>query len=149
MSPGPERVVLVTGGGRGIGAACARRAAQAGYDVCIGYHAQGEAAEAVVAECRAWGRRALAVHGDVSDEAAVLTLFARVRAELGPPSVLINNAGIVAEQSPLSGFSAARVRRVLEVNVLGAFSCAREAVRSMSTRLGGGGGSIVNCSGGR
>jgi NAD(P)-dependent dehydrogenase (short-subunit alcohol dehydrogenase family) len=146
MSAGRARVILVTGGGRGIGAACARRAAAAGYDVCIGYRSRGEAAEAVVAECRALGRRALAVQGDVSDEPSVVRLFARAQAELGPLSCLINNAGIVAEQGPLSGFSAARVRRVLEVNVLGAFVCAREAVRSMSTRHGGAGGSIVNMS---
>jgi NAD(P)-dependent dehydrogenase (short-subunit alcohol dehydrogenase family) len=146
--PNECRVMLVTGGSRGIGAACALRGARAGYDVCVNYLASRSEAEAVVNECRAAGRRALAIQADVSDEAAVVSLFERAQASLGPLSCLVNNAGILAAQGPLASFSAARVRRVLEVNVLGAILCAREAVRRMSTRLGGSGGTIVNLSSG-
>ncbi len=138
--------MLVTGGSRGIGAACARLAAAAGYDVCVSYQTRASAAEQVVEACRALGRRALAVQVDVSDEAQVMRLFAEVDAEFGSLACLVNNAGILAPAAPLAAFSAERVRRVLEVNVLGAFLCAREAVRRMSTRQGGSGGSIVNVS---
>jgi NAD(P)-dependent dehydrogenase (short-subunit alcohol dehydrogenase family) len=139
-------VMLITGGSRGIGAACARRAARAGYDLCIGYVQHPAAAEALVAECRAHGREAIAVQGDVASEADVENLFRESDARLGRLDCLINNAGVVAPQAPLEDFSVARMRRVFDVNVLGAFTCAREAVRRMSTRRGGAGGSIINIS---
>ncbi len=138
--------MLITGGSRGIGAACARRAAAAGYDVCLSYLSDRERALAVARECQALGRRAVALQADVSDESAVVRLFADAQTQLGALSCLVNNAGIVAAQAELATFSAERVRRVLSVNVLGAILCAREAVRCMSTQLGGAGGSIVNLS---
>jgi NAD(P)-dependent dehydrogenase (short-subunit alcohol dehydrogenase family) len=139
-------MMLITGGSRGIGAACARRAAAAGYDVCLSYLSNAARALAVVRECQALGRRAVAVQADVSDESHVVRLFADAQAELGAVSCLVNNAGIVAPEAELATFSAERVQRVLWVNVLGAILCAREAVRSMSTRHGGLGGNIVNLS---
>jgi NAD(P)-dependent dehydrogenase (short-subunit alcohol dehydrogenase family) len=139
-------VMLITGGSRGIGAACARRAARAGYDVCIGYVQHAAEAEALVAECRALGREAIAVRGDVASEGDVENLFRESDARLGRLDCLVNNAGVVAPQARLEDFSVARMRRVFEINVLGAFVCAREAVRRMSTRQGGAGGSIINIS---
>lgn len=141
-----RNVMLVTGGSRGIGAACVRRAARAGYDVCIGYVRHSAEAEALAAECRAQGREAITVRGDVSDEADVERLFGEVDARLGRLDCLVNNAGVVARQSRLEDFSLERLRRIFDVNVLGAFLCAREAVRRMSTRRGGAGGNIVNIS---
>jgi NAD(P)-dependent dehydrogenase (short-subunit alcohol dehydrogenase family) len=141
-----SKMMLITGGSRGIGAACARRAAAAGYDVCLSYHSNAERALAVVQECQALGRRAVAFQADVSDESAVVRLFAHAQAELGALTCLVNNAGIVAPQAELASFSAERVHRLLSVNVLGAILCAREAVRRMSTRHGGKGGNIVNLS---
>jgi NAD(P)-dependent dehydrogenase (short-subunit alcohol dehydrogenase family) len=138
--------MLITGGSRGIGAACARRAARAGYDVCIGYVQHPAGAEALVAECRAQGREAIAVQGDVASEGDVENLFRESDARLGRLDCLINNAGVVAPQARLEDFSVARMRRIFDVNVLGAFLCAREAVRRMSTRQGGAGGSIINLS---
>jgi NAD(P)-dependent dehydrogenase (short-subunit alcohol dehydrogenase family) len=139
-------VLIVTGGGRGIGAATAVRAARAGYDVCLTWLAQPEAADAVVAACHAEGRRAVALHADVAEEADVLNMFTACESHLGPPTALVNNAGIVARQGRLDEFSAERMARLLAVNVLGTMLCAREAVRRMSTATGGLGGSIVNVS---
>jgi NAD(P)-dependent dehydrogenase (short-subunit alcohol dehydrogenase family) len=139
-------VLLVTGGGRGIGAATALRAAQAGYDVCVAYQHRAETASDVVQRCRAMGVRALSVRADVSREADVLELFAAIDAELGPLRALVNNAGIVDSPSRVSELSAERIERMLRVNVLSAFLCAREAVRRMSTEQGGTGGAIVNVS---
>ncbi len=137
--------MLITGGGRGIGAACARRAAREGYALCLSYKSERARAEQVAEACRSSGREVLVVQADVADEAAVVRLFERSDS-LGQLACLVNNAGIVAEQSALADFSAARLRRVFEVNILGSFLCAREAVRRMSTRLGGAGGNIVNLS---
>jgi len=139
-------LMLITGGSRGIGAACARRAARAGYDVCINYARRDHDAEAVAAECRALGSRALAVRADVSSEGDVERLFETACGALGPLTCLVNNAGIVAPLARLDTFSGERVRRLFEVNVVGAIICAREAVRRMSTRHGGHGGVIVNVS---
>lgn len=138
-------VAIVTGGSRGIGAAVARLAASRGWDVCLSYRAEAEAARAVVAECVAAGAKAVAVPADVAVEADVLRLFAAA-GELGPVTALVNNAGIVAAQSRVEDLDAARIERLLTVNVLGAFLCAREAVRAMSIRAGGPGGVIVNVS---
>jgi NAD(P)-dependent dehydrogenase (short-subunit alcohol dehydrogenase family) len=139
-------VMLITGGGRGIGAACARRAARAGYDVCISYVQHEPQASAVVAECRALGRRAIAVRADVSIESDVESLFSAAHSALGRLVCLVNNAGVVAPAARLESFSLERVRRLFEVNVVGAFACAREAVRRMSFSHGGAGGSIINVS---
>lgn len=142
----PRGLMLITGGSRGIGAACARRAARAGYDVCINYAQRDGDAQAVVAECRALGARALSVRADVASETDVERLFATACDALGPLTCLVNNAGIVAPLARLDTFTAERVRRIFEINVIGAICCAREAVRRMSTRHGGRGGAIVNIS---
>jgi NAD(P)-dependent dehydrogenase (short-subunit alcohol dehydrogenase family) len=142
----PRGFVLVTGGSRGIGAATARLAAEHGYDVCIGYRDRAESAQAVVADCEATGVRALAVRADVSQEQDVLRLFATAQAELGRLVGLVNNAGVLDRQSKVADLQAQRIERILAVNVLGAFLCAREAVRAMSTADGGLGGAIVNVS---
>jgi NAD(P)-dependent dehydrogenase (short-subunit alcohol dehydrogenase family) len=139
-------VMLVTGGSRGIGAATARLAAARGYDVCVNYHSHREAADEVVSQIQALGRRAVAVAADVADEAAVVRLFETCDAKLGPLSALVNNAGILETQSRLDALNAARLHRIFATNVIGAFICAREAVRRMSTARGGRGGAIVNLS---
>ncbi|MGE5828292.1 MAG: SDR family oxidoreductase [Micromonosporaceae bacterium] len=139
-------VVVITGASRGIGAATARLAAGAGYDVCVGYRRQAEAAAAVVADCQALGVRAAAVAADVSVEADVVRLFATVDTELGPVRGLVNNAGAVDRPSRVEEMSATRIQRMLAINVLSSFLCGREAVRRMSTRHGGAGGAIVNVS---
>ncbi|MCG8591136.1 MAG: SDR family oxidoreductase [Proteobacteria bacterium] len=141
-------VVLITGGSRGIGAATARLAAARGYAVGVNYRRDAAAAEGVVAEIEAAGGRAIAVPGDVSREADVLALFERVETELGPLSALVNNAGVVLGQTRVEAVTAERLERMFAVNAVGAFLCAREAVRRLSTRHGGAGGVIVNVSSG-
>lgn len=138
--------MVVTGGARGIGAATARLAAERGYAVCVNYRRSREAADALVGELRGAGARAIAVRGDVGDEADVVRLFETVDAELGPVTALVNNAGTLERQRRLEDIDAARLARVLATNVVGSFLCAREAVRRMSTRRGGAGGAIVNLS---
>lgn len=140
------KVLLVTGASRGIGAATARLAAGRGWDVAINHSLDEAAAQRVADEVRARGRRAMVHRADVSDEAAVLRLFAAVDAELGPLGALVNNAGIVVPQARVDEMDLARWQRLLAVNVVGSWLCAREAVRRMSTRHGGRGGSIVNLS---
>ncbi len=145
MAQESEGVVVVTGGGRGIGAATAKLAALRGYRVCVNYRSNAPAAEAVVAEIRAGGGEALAVAGDVAREADVLRLF-DAAATLGPLAALVNNAGILEQKGRLDEMEASRFERVFATNIIGAFLCAREAVRRMSTRHGGQGGCIVNVS---
>lgn len=140
------RVLLVTGGSRGIGAATARLAARQGYAVALSYRANREAAEEVAAGIRAGGGEALALQADVSSEAQVLELFAAVDRAWGRLDALVNNAGILEAQMRLEAMSAERLQRVFATNVIGAMLCAREAVRRMSTRYGGQGGAIVNVS---
>ncbi len=140
------RVVLITGASRGIGAATARLAAERGDHVVVNYARDADAADAVVDQCLALGARALAVQADVADEAAVVAMFDRVTGEFGAIDVLVNNAGILHRQMRFDEMSVDRWHNVFDVNVIGAFICAREAVRRMSTRHGGGGGSIVNVS---
>src|SRR5690606_6612175 len=139
-------ILMVTGGSRGIGAACARLAAAAGYDVCVNYAGDEAAARRTVAEVLAAGRRAVAVQADVGSEEDVVRLFEAFDRTLGPVSALLNNAGVVAPASRVERMDAQRVLRVLRINVLGAFIAAREAVRRMSSRHGGAGGVIVNVS---
>ncbi len=140
------KVMLVTGGSRGIGAATARLAAQRGYAVCITYRQNRAAAEAVVAEISGRGGTAIAIAADVAVEADVLRAFAELDERLGPISALVNNAGILEQQMRVDQMSVARVQRIFATNVIGSFICAREAVRRMSTRYGGAGGAIVQVS---
>ena len=139
-------VVIVTGGGRGIGAATATLAAARGYAVCVNYRANAAAADRVVASITAAGGRAIAVQADVAVEADVLRLFETCDARLGRLTALVNNAGILETQMRVEAMDAARLQRVFATNVVGAFICAREAVKRMSTRRGGAGGAIVNLS---
>jgi len=141
-----QKVLLITGASRGIGAATARLAAARGWAVAVNYHRQRDAAQAVVDAIRADGGRAVALAGDVASEADVLRLFADTEAALGPLSALVNNAGVLAPQMPLADMDVARWQRMLATNVLGPLLCCREAVRRLSTRLGGQGGVIVNVS---
>lgn len=142
----PPGVMFITGGSRGIGAATAAMAASQGWDVAITYRSRGDAADNVVAACESFGQRAIAQQCEVSNEASVTAWFASSTATLGPPRCLVNNAGILFAMSRLEDMTVERVRRVMEVNVIGAFLCAREAVRSMATDRGGAGGTIVNVS---
>jgi NAD(P)-dependent dehydrogenase (short-subunit alcohol dehydrogenase family) len=142
------RVLLITGGGRGIGAATARLGAARGYRVAVNYAGNIDAAEALVAEIERAGGRAVAIRGDVADESQVEQLFAEAERRLGPVSALVNNAGVTGRAGRLDEVSAATVRRVVDVNLLGSMLCARAAVRRMSTVHGGGGGAIVNLSSG-
>jgi NAD(P)-dependent dehydrogenase (short-subunit alcohol dehydrogenase family) len=136
--------IVVTGGGRGIGAATARLAAARGYAVCVNYARDQASADAVVTAIRAAGARAITVQGDVAKEPDVLRVFDTAVRELGPITALVNNAGILEPQGRLDEMSAGRLERVFATNITGAFLCAREAVRRMSTRHGGSGGAIVN-----
>ena len=141
-----RKALLITGGSRGIGAAIARLAAADGYAIAFSYRDNHAAARSVTEAIASAGGRALAVQADVAQEADVLRLFATVDRELGALSALVNNAGIVDRQSRLEDMDAARLSRMFNTNVIGAFLCAREAVRRLSTRHGGQGGVIVNLS---
>ena len=141
-----ERVVLVTGGSRGIGAATARLAAQRGWSVAVNYTSNEAAAHQVVQAVREAGRRAIAVRADVADEAQVVRMFEEVDAQLGRITDLVNNAGVVDVAARVDEMSGARLQRMFGINVIGSILCAREAVRRMSTRHGGRGGAIVNVS---
>jgi NAD(P)-dependent dehydrogenase (short-subunit alcohol dehydrogenase family) len=143
-----NKVVLITGGGRGIGAATARLAAARGYDVCVNFRTNRDAAGLVVQEIQATGSRAVAVAADVSVEADVVRLFETCTASFGRLDALVNNAGILETQMRVDAMDAPRISRVLATNVIGPFICAREAVRRMSTKYGGRGGAIVNVSSG-
>jgi NAD(P)-dependent dehydrogenase (short-subunit alcohol dehydrogenase family) len=143
-----EQVLLVTGGGRGIGAATALLAARRGYAVAVNYANNSLAADDVVRTIRAGGGRAIAVQADVGDESQVLAMFGKIDAKLGRLTALVNNAGVVDMQARVDAMSVARLERMFRINVIGSFVCAREAVRRMSTRHGGAGGAIVNVSSG-
>ena len=140
------QIALVTGASRGIGAATARLLAERGHDVAINYTRNAAAAEAVAVDVRERGRRALLVQADVADEAAVLAMFDTIDHQLGRITTLVNNAGIVDMKARLDEMSTTRLRRMLDVNVFGTLLCSREAVKRMSTRHGGAGGTIVNLS---
>ena len=139
-------IALITGASRGIGAATALLCARQGFDVAVNYARDAQAAADVVAQVRALGRRAVAIAADVSQEADVLRLFATVDAELGLLTALVNNAGVVDAPARVDEMSHERLVRMFGINVLGSMLCAREAVRRMSTKHGGGGGAIVNLS---
>ena len=139
-------LTLVTGGSRGIGAAVALACARAGHDVVINYACDADSAKEVAMHVHALGRQALTVQADVADEAQVLAMFARIDAEAGPLTGLVNNAGIVVPAARLEDQDMARWQRIFQVNVMGTLLCCREAVKRMSTRHGGLGGCIVNIS---
>ena len=141
-----DKVIVITGGGRGIGAATAVLAAQQGYRICINYQADEQSALAVLEQVRALGAQAIAVRADVSIEDEVISLFNRVDAELGRVTALVNNAGTVGHKSRLDEMSEFRILKVLKTNVLAPMLCAKQAVLRMSPRHGGQGGSIVNVS---
>ena len=141
-----QRIALITGGSRGIGAATARLAARQGWSVAVNFNRDAEAAQAVVASITAAGGTAMAVQADVADEAQVLAMFAAVDAQLGRLSALVNNAGVVDVPARVEAMGVARWRRMFDINVIGSFICAREAVLRMGTKHGGAGGSIVNVS---
>jgi NAD(P)-dependent dehydrogenase (short-subunit alcohol dehydrogenase family) len=144
--PTMKPIALITGGSRGIGAATALAAAQAGYAVAVNYHANSLAADEVVRQIRTEGGMAMAVQADVAVEHEVVDMFARIDAKMGRLSVLVNNAGVVDFASRVDAMDFARLQRMFNTNVLGSMVCAREAVLRMSTRHGGSGGSIVNLS---
>lgn len=141
-----KKVMIVTGGSRGIGAATAKLAASRGYQVCVNFHKNEAAANQVVDDITAAGGAAIAVQADVSDESDVKRLFSSVDEELGPITALVNNAGILEQQMRVEAIDAARLKRIFEANVVGSFLCAREAVKRMSKKHGGQGGAIVNVS---
>jgi len=141
-----DQVLLITGGSRGIGAATALQAARRGWAVAVNYASNSLAADEVVRSIRATGGTAITVQADVADEAQVLAMFEKVDARLGRLTGLVNNAGVVDVQARVDEMSVARLERMLRINVIGSFVCAREAVRRMSTRHGGSGGAIVNLS---
>lgn len=141
-----KKVLIVTGGSRGIGAATAKLAATQGYAVCVNYLHNQQAADAVVADIQASGGIAIAMQADLAVEAQIEALFERVDQELGPLTALVNNAGILEQQSSLLDMDQGRLQRVFAANVIGPMLCAREAVKRMSVKLGGKGGAIVNVS---
>ncbi len=141
-----SRVALVTGGSRGIGAACALLAAQNGWSVAVNYTQNSLAADEVVRQIRAAGGTAMSVQADVGDETQVIRMFEQVDAKLGRLSALVNNAGVVDVSQRIDEMSVERLERMFRINITGSFVCAREAIKRMSTRHGGSGGVIVNLS---
>ncbi len=138
--------MLITGASRGIGAATTRLAAQRGWDVAVNYTRNAAAAEAVVADVRKAGRKAVAIQADIGKPDDIARLFKAVDAEFGRLDAFFNNAGILETAARFVDMDAARLQRILAVNTVGAFIAAQEATRRMSTRLGGKGGVIVNMS---
>jgi NAD(P)-dependent dehydrogenase (short-subunit alcohol dehydrogenase family) len=140
-----DKVMIITGGGRGIGAETAKLAAKRGYALCVNYLKDAKAAESLLKEL-SLGNRAIAVAGDVSREEDVLKIFAETDKALGRVTALVNNAGIVDRSQRVETITAERLARMFAINVTGSFLCAREAVKRMSTKHGGKGGAIVNVS---
>ncbi len=140
------KVVLVTGGSRGIGAAVCRLAARDGWDVAIAYRERAEAAERVAEDVRALGRRAITVPCDITDKRAVCALFDRTAAELGYVEALVSNAGVIHRAAPLVDVPVEEIRRIVETDLVAHIICNREAVRRMARSRGGRGGVIVNIS---
>ena len=138
--------ILVTGGSRGIGAACVKLLARDGYDVAINYTRSADAAEQLAGEVKAMGCQSVAIRADVGSDADVTNMFNQIDKVMPPLAGLVNNAGILFEKARLEVFSADRINETLRVNVTGSFLCAREAVRRISTAYGGKGGAIVNLS---
>lgn len=141
-----DKIAIITGGSRGIGAATAQLAAEQGYTVCLTYRHQQQAAQTVVDAIQQQGGNAIAVAADMASEADILHLFETVDAKLGTVTALVNNAGILEPQMRLADIDSARLQRIFQANVVGSFLCAREAIKRMSTKQGGRGGAIVNVS---
>lgn len=141
-----DKVILITGASRGIGAATARLAARQGYRICINYHADDAAAQQVLEQVRELGAEAIAVRADASVEDEVVQLFQRIDHEFGSLTALVNNAGTIAQQSRVEDMSEFRLLKMMKTNVVGPLLCAKHALRRMSRRHGGQGGSIVNVS---
>ncbi|NUU00656.1 glucose 1-dehydrogenase [Herbaspirillum robiniae] len=139
-------VILITGGGRGMGAATARLAAARGYDVALSYVSNASAAEQVVADVRKLGRRALSVRADSADPAQVARMFGAIDDAFGRIDVLVNNAAMLERQSRLEDLEFARMQRIFAVNAIGPMLCAQQAVRRMAYRHNGRGGAVVNIS---
>ncbi len=139
-----NKVILITGASRGIGAATALLAARRGYAVAVNYSAHSLAADEVARQIRAGGGTAITVQADVSHEDQVLAMFDKVDAKLGRLTALVNNAGVVDQPARVDDMSLQRLRRMFDTNLLGPFLCAREAVKRISKRYGGAGGAIVN-----
>jgi NAD(P)-dependent dehydrogenase (short-subunit alcohol dehydrogenase family) len=146
MAAAPRPVTIVTGGGRGIGAATAVALARAGHDVAVGYRDDERAAAAVIGRASAAGARCVAIRADVTREEDVVELFAAAAERLGPVTGLVNNAGTSGRIGDLADTAVATIRQVIDVNLLGAVLCARRAAQVMPARLGGRGGAIVNVS---
>lgn len=138
-------VCIITGGSRGIGAACVKQAVEAGYDVCFSYVSNEEAANKLISEIGSTKANVQAIQSDVSSEEDILDLFAKAD-EMGPLSALVNNAGVVDMTARVEDYTAKRLHRMYGTNVIGSILCAREAVKRMSTKRGGNGGVIVNLS---
>ncbi len=141
-----KKVILITGASRGIGAATARLAALRNYKVCVNYRKDKEAADSVVEDILSSGGHAIAVAADISVEEEVHKLFATVDVQFGRVTALVNNAAILEKQCRLDEVDAARLHRIMSVNIVGSILCAKEAVKRMSTKYGGRGGAIVNVS---
>ncbi|MGE8497437.1 MAG: SDR family oxidoreductase [Pseudomonas sp.] len=141
-----NKVMLITGASRGIGAATARQAAAQGYALCLNYRQQQAVADALVREIVDGGGQAIAVQADVADEGDVQRLFAAIDQQYGRLDVLVNNAGMLEQQMRLEDMDLARWQRVFAANVFGSFLCCRAAIARMSTRQGGQGGAIINLS---
>ncbi|MCW8126642.1 SDR family oxidoreductase [Microbulbifer halophilus] len=143
-----KKTALITGGSRGIGAATARLLASRGYDICISYRQRQRTAETLLGELRAFSVEAIAVQADISVESDIEQLFAQADEKLGHLSALVNNAGMLLPQTRAENMTAERINRILQTNVTGTLLCCREAIRRMSTKHGGSGGTIVNVSSG-
>ena len=139
-------IILITGGSRGVGAATARLAAAQGYDVALSFVSNEAAAQAVAADVRSAGRRALPLRADNADPEQVAQLFAAIDREFGRIDVLVNNAGMLARQSRLEDLEFERMQRIFAVNAIGPMLCAQHAVKRMSHRHGGRGGVVINIS---
>lgn len=141
-----NKIALITGASRGIGAATAKRLAQEGYDVCINYRNSQAAAESLAEALSVFGTKVITVQADVSQEHAVEYLFAEVDKQLGTLTALVNNAGILLPQTMIEGVTAERVNQLFQTNVTSYFLCCREAVKRMAAKYDGAGGAIVNVS---
>jgi NAD(P)-dependent dehydrogenase (short-subunit alcohol dehydrogenase family) len=141
-----SRVILVTGGSRGIGAACCALAATRGYDVAINYAGNAAAADRVADEVRAAGRRAVTIQGDINDAGAVVRMFDVTETELGPVVAFVSNAGVINKTAPLADIPVEEIRRIIDIDLTAHLICNREAVRRMALSRGGKGGAIVNIS---
>lgn len=139
-----KKVMLVTGGSRGIGAATSLLAAQAGYHVAVNYRVNEDAASEVVATIKKQGGTAIAVSADVAVEEDIVRMFREVDEKLGPITALVNNAGILQKQCKVIDLDGPRLQRILAVNAIGPMLCSREAIKRMARSSGGNGGAIVN-----